>query len=195
MHEHVVHTLDDAVTVHPDVLTIGIAPIAVDPDPIGTPHYRLRQGSFARCWRRLLRGRGWLGLLHHDDRLAVHLLGDPFFDFDDDILRSAIGFRRDLRVSIIIGARIAVVIDFENVTRPIVVVARRSLVLGARRRREPPKGHPCRKGRELGETSHHLIIRSPAGSRHPSDAERAPPARQSDEKMLGLARFEWTHER
>jgi hypothetical protein len=91
MHEHIVHTLHDAVPFHPKVVAIGVGPVPVDPDPLGTADNRLlhHDGPWRR-WR-CLRSRGGFRLLNDDDRLAIDLLGGAGLGFDDHVGRGPSG--------------------------------------------------------------------------------------------------------
>jgi hypothetical protein len=87
VHEDVVHPFDDAVAVNPDVLTVRIAPIAVDPDASLASRGGLVHGHHApRRWRYVGCSHG-LRLLDHDDRLPLDLLRDTFLDLDDHVAR------------------------------------------------------------------------------------------------------------
>jgi hypothetical protein len=159
MYEHVVHAFDDAVTVHPDVLTVRVTPISIDPNAISAPHRRLGQRCLARRRWRLVGGGSRLGLLHHDDRLAVDLLGNALFDFDDDVFWSAIGLY-DFCIVPALGPRIAIMLDFEGVARRTAVVTRSSVILGRSRKRPCENGHPCAKSPKPRNKRHLHIIRS-----------------------------------
>jgi hypothetical protein len=116
MHEHVVHALDDAVTVDPNVLAVAIRPVAVDPDPVGTTPERLLDCHRAWGRRRDIRRSDRLGLLHDDHRLAVDLFRHALLDFDHDVIRS-FGSGIDLTTGWLITARITVMRYFDLVGR------------------------------------------------------------------------------
>ena len=86
MHEDVVHALDDTVAVDPQVLSIGVRPIAVDPDSAGTHRPLIDGDDGAWRGRRLLGRSGGLGLLNDDDGFSVDLLGRAVIDLDDDVV-------------------------------------------------------------------------------------------------------------
>jgi len=83
--EDIVHTFHHAVPVHPNVLTISVGPVPIDPDPLRTKGDRLLHHDGSRCWRCGLRGRDGLGLLNDDDGLTVDLLGRPGLGLDDHV--------------------------------------------------------------------------------------------------------------
>ena len=116
MDEHVVHALDDAVTVDPNVLAVAIRPVAIDPDAVGTTPERLLDCHRAWGRRRDIRRSDRLGLLHDDHRLAVDLFGHPFLDFDHDVIGS-LGSGVDLTTRRLITARIPVMRYLELVGR------------------------------------------------------------------------------
>jgi hypothetical protein len=83
--ENVVHTLDDAVSVHPDVVAVGVSPISVHPNASRAEVDGIFDDDSAWSRRRLC-GRGdRLGLLDDDDRLPVDLLGLTVFFLDHHI--------------------------------------------------------------------------------------------------------------
>jgi hypothetical protein len=96
VHENIVHALDDAVAIHPEVLPVAVVPIPVDPDRPGT----LRDGLFDHDglwrWRCVFGSRDRLGFLHDDHGLAIDLLGLAFFGFNDHVGR---GIRRLARLA------------------------------------------------------------------------------------------------
>jgi hypothetical protein len=85
VHENVVHALDDAVAIHPEVLPVAVVPIPVDPDRPGT----LRDGLLDHdgLWRRwrLFGSRDRFGFLHYDHGLAIDLLGLAFLGLNDHV--------------------------------------------------------------------------------------------------------------
>jgi len=85
--EDIVHAFDDAVPVHPKVLTIPVGPVPIDPDPLGTTSDRLLHHDGLQWWRCGLRGRDGLGLLNDDDGLTADLLGRPGLSLDDHVGR------------------------------------------------------------------------------------------------------------
>ena len=87
LHEDVVHALDDAVPVDPNVITVAVGPVAVDPDRPRALHLGLHDHDRLRRRRRLLRGCQGLGLLNDDHRLAVDDLGGAVLSFDDHVGR------------------------------------------------------------------------------------------------------------
>jgi hypothetical protein len=190
MHEHIVHALDDAVTFDPNVLAVAIRPVAVDPDAVGTTPERLLDCHLTWGWRLDVRRSDRLGFLHDDHRLAVDLLGDAVLDFDHDVIRS-LGSGIDLTAGRLITARIPVMRHVDLVRRR-GVVPRRALVIGSSRNGQSHRRRPCGEGNQSSEGSH--VSSNPitpvARPRHPERGERAPPARQEAEKVLGLRPFE-----
>jgi hypothetical protein len=87
LHEDIIHAFHDAVSVHPNVVTIAVRPIPVDPDGAGTKGHRLLDHDGLRGRWCLLGSRDGLGLLNDDDGFAVDLLGCAVFGFDDHIGR------------------------------------------------------------------------------------------------------------
>jgi hypothetical protein len=87
LHENVVHAFDDAVPVYPDVITIAVGPIRIDPNPLGTTGHGLFDNDRSRRWRRGLRGGRGLGLLNDDDRLPVDVFGRAGLRLDDHVGR------------------------------------------------------------------------------------------------------------
>jgi hypothetical protein len=86
MDEDVVGAFDDAVAVHPDVVTVAVAPIAVDPDATLASDFRLLDDDDVLRGRRRLRGCcDRLRLLDDDHGLPVDLLRRPAFGFDHHV--------------------------------------------------------------------------------------------------------------
>jgi len=85
MHEDVVHAFHDAVPVHPDVVSVAVRPVPVDPNPIATNHAGLFHHDGPRGRWSLLGHRKRLGLLNDDDRLPIDFLGLSVFGVDDHI--------------------------------------------------------------------------------------------------------------
>jgi hypothetical protein len=182
--ENVVHTLNDAVSIHPDVVTVAVTPISVHPNASGAQVDRLFDDYSA--WRgRRLRGRGdRLGLLNDDDRLPVDLLCLPVFFLDHYI-----GARVERRSRLALPC-ISIVADVE------LGCAARSVPVGAvvicTRRAGQHRGHG--EGEENPKTngashSPSSICASNWACRHPLDLEQARPARQSARKVLGFWQF------
>ena len=184
MHEDIVHTLDDAVPVHPEVLTIAVGPVPVDPNSFGTTQNGLLHHDGPRRWWRCLRSGDGLRLLHDDHRLAVDLLGRPGFGLDDHVRRRVVRLAR-LRFT-----QVAIVRDIELIAGrgPIAV---RTLVIGRRgnggRRRDRQYEHHHESNEQVHRSS--LICTSSWSGRHPRSTEPARPARQSAKKVLGFPRF------
>jgi len=109
--EDVVHPFDDAVPVDPKVFTVGIGPVAIDPDRPGALHLGLHDHDRLRSWRRLLCGRQRLRFLNDNHRIAVDDLGGAVLGFDDHIGRR-VGRCAGLAFSLV-----AVVRDFEPIAR------------------------------------------------------------------------------
>jgi hypothetical protein len=189
MDEDVVHALDHAVSVDPGILSVRVAPIAVDPDPPRTEHFRVIDGHDPRRRRRLFGCSNRVRLLHDDHGVALDFLGRAILNLDDDVLRRfarASGFWRG------IASRIAIVGNLEVVAVVERWIAGRALMIGGRGERTEDGRHPCGKPHRSSELRHgSSFICTPApGYRHPPDAERARPARQNAQKVLGLRPFE-----
>lgn len=88
VHENVVDALDDAVPVDPHVLSVGVRPVALDPNAARALHGRLRDVHrlWYRRWR-LLRGGHRVRLLHYDDGLSTHVFRCPILNLDHDVVR------------------------------------------------------------------------------------------------------------
>jgi hypothetical protein len=87
MHEHIVHTFHDTVPLHPKIFTLGVGPVAIDPNPFRTTGNGLLHDDGSWRWRRCLRGGSGLGFLNDDHSLAVDLLGRAGLRFDDHVRR------------------------------------------------------------------------------------------------------------
>jgi hypothetical protein len=185
MHEDVVHTLDDAVAVHPHVLAVCVRPVSVDPNPVRALHGGLRDLDRLRKGRRRLFGRcNRLWLLHDDDRLTANVLGRAILDLDDHVVRRGrVDGRRGVDDD---AARIAGMGDVE-------LVSRRPIPSGfavvRRYRRGHRRNHHAGSPRNASRSSQHhssFTCRHSFAPGHLGDVERARPARQIDQKVLLL---------
>jgi hypothetical protein len=86
MHKDILDALHDAVAVDPNVFTVAVVPIPVDPNPARADWNLLLDHN--DLWRRwgLLRGSDGFGLLDDDHGLPIDLLGRTFVGFDDHIV-------------------------------------------------------------------------------------------------------------
>jgi len=90
MYEDVVHALDHAMTVHPNVLPVTVGPVSLDPDPFRTEHGGLRDGDGRWRWgRRRVCGRDRVGLLDDNHGFTADILGNALLDLDNDVVRRA----------------------------------------------------------------------------------------------------------
>jgi hypothetical protein len=141
--EHVVHPLDDAVAVDPDVFAIAVGPVAVDPDRSGALDLGLHHHDRLRSWRRLF-GRGQrLRLLDDDHCFAIHDFRGAVFGLDDHVCRG-IGCCAGLPFSLV-----AVVRDIETAAARL-AVAVCAVVVGRCGGRQRDR---CSKHSETGKTS------------------------------------------
>jgi hypothetical protein len=184
MHEHVADPFDDAVPFDPNVVTIAIAPVPIDPDPFGTNGYGLLEHDSPRRRRCGLGGGHRLRLLHYDDRLPLDLLSRAGLGLDDYIGRWVD------RLTLLPLSRVAVVRDIDLI-RCLGPVAVGSVVVGGSRnggeRRDRQYAHRCEPNEVVHGSS--LICTPARPYRHPPVAWRARPARQGVQKVLGFRRF------
>lgn len=174
LNEHVVHTLHDAVPVHPDVLAVAISPVPIDPDRPRTPDLGLHDDDRLRGRRRVFRSCNRLRLLNDDHRLTADLLGRALLGFDHHVGR-LVGRRAGLTFSLV-----AVMRDFEPIARrPAIAVG--SVVVGRRGNSYDRHRTECEKRRNPNEKIHgpSFMCMSVWAWRHPPVAEQARPARQS----------------
>jgi hypothetical protein len=94
LYENVVHPLYDAVPIDPDVLSTGVAPVAIDPDPVRAERGWLFDDDRSRRGRRLRGRRDGLRLLHHDDGLSIDLLRRAVLGVDDHVVREVVSVDR-----------------------------------------------------------------------------------------------------
>lgn len=183
MHEDIVHPFCDAVPVHPEVLSIGVVPVPINPNRPGAVRNGLLDHD--RPWRRrcLLGCHDGLRLLNDDHRLSIDLLGRAFLGLDDHIGRR-IGCLARLSF-----ARVTIVRDVVAVGRRAVAV--RPFVVSGRGERDADRDRQCGQRREPNEEIHGSSFTCMPGwlRRHPPSDEQAPPARQNAEKVLGFRRF------
>ena len=182
--EHVVHPLDDAVTIDPKVLAISVGPIAVDPDRSRALHLGLHDHDRLRRRRRLLRSRQRLRLLDDDHRVAIDDLRGAVLGLDDHVCRG-IGFCAGLLVSLV-----SVVRDIKP-SAGWLAVSVCAVVIGSRRCGQRDRRAKCYEQRKTNEGIHssYSMCMSVSACRHPSDTEQARPARQSAWKVLGFWQF------
>jgi hypothetical protein len=191
VHEHVVHALDHAVAVDPHVLTVGIGPVPVHPDPVGTDRALLDLDDRARRGRRVLGRRSRVWLLHDDDGFPVDLVRASFFHLDDDVVGriARLGGHRRRVSGGSFGARVAVVRHIELLRDDSGAPVPRGSVVVRTRPHGAQRQSGEREHRRNSNESRHASScssRRTAGPRHPQHAERARPARQGSEKVLGL---------
>jgi hypothetical protein len=174
LNEHVVHTLHDAVPVHPDVLTVAICPVPVDPDRPRTSDLGLHDDDRLRGGRRVLRRCNRFRLLNDDHRLATDLLRRALLGFDHHVGRR-VGRRAGLTFALV-----AVMRDFEPIARrPAITVG--SVVVGRRWNSHSRHRSECEKRCNPKQKIHgpSFICMSVWAWRHPPFSEQARPARQS----------------
>jgi len=174
MHEDIVHAFHDAVPVHPEVLSVGVVPVPIDPNRPGTTRNGLLDHDSPWCRRRLLGRRDGLRLLDDDDRLSIDLLGRAFLGLDDHI------GRWNGRLARLSFAHVTIVRDVVPVRRRR-AVAVRPFIVGGGRKRDADRDKQCGQSREPGEEIHGSSFICMPGwlRRHPPTVERAPPARQN----------------
>ena len=174
LNEHVVHTLHDAVPVHPDVLAVAISPVPVDPDRTRTSDLGLHDNDRLRGGRGVLRGCNRFRLLNDDHGLATDLLRRALLGFDHDVGR-LVRHRAGLAFSLV-----AVMGDFEPIARrPAIAV--RAVVVGRRGNSHSRHRSECEKRCNPNEKNHGLsfMCMSVWAWRHPPLAEKERPTRQS----------------
>jgi len=184
LHEDIVHAFDDAVPVNPDVVSVAVGPIAVDPNRPWTLNFGLDDHNGLRSRRRLLGCSHGLGLLNDDHRVAVDHLRGAVLGFDDHV-RRVVGRCAGLTLLLV-----AVVRHIEaRFGGPAIAVG--ALVVGRCRRGQAHGGTKCQKCREPHEEIHRssFTCTSVWACRHPPHVEGAPPARQTAWKVLGFPQF------
>jgi len=135
MNEHVVHALDYAVTVNPDVLTVAVGPVPVDPDAARTTEPGLLDRDHAGWRRRDISGGDRLGLLHDDHGLAVDLSSCALLGFDHHVCGWLRG-RLPLVRRCLVPAGVTVVGYVELIRRRRTLIPGRALVVGCCRHGE-----------------------------------------------------------
>jgi hypothetical protein len=189
VHEDVVDAFYDAVAVHPNVVTVGVRPIAIDPDPVfGTR--RLLDHDGLRRRRRLFSRRNRLGLLNYDHRFAIDHLGGAVFGLDDHVHGLVVGLDGGR-----LWAPVPVVVDLVLVGRRVAVAVGAVVVGGCRvgKDRDRQRGQRPESDKGIHGTSN--MCTSASTRRHPQSLGRAQPARQNGQKVLGLRRFRCLHNR
>ena len=185
VHEHVADTLDDAVTVDPDIVAVTVGPVTIDPDPARADGDRLLDHDRFRRRRSLLGDCERLGLLNHDDGFALDLLTGAVLGFDDDVGRRVGRFGR------LLLAHVPVVRDIDLVPG-IRAVTIGPFVIGLRGNGDRQRERQSQKRRESNELGHDFSFgcKPVVLIRHPPDTERARPPRQKAQKVLGFLRLE-----
>jgi hypothetical protein len=189
VHENIVDPFHHAVAVDPNVVTVRIRPMVIDPDPVfGTRRLLDHDGLWRR--RRFRRRRDGLGLLNDDHRFTIDHLGGAVLRLDDDVHGFVVGLdgcRLRMPVPVVghlvlVGRRVAVAVG--------------AVVVGEGRvgeDRDRQRGQRPESDEGIHGTSNMCTSASPR--RHPQSPGRAQPARQNDQKVLGLRRFRCLHKR